>query len=332
LKTETFAGYRNMEIPTHLFALTALSLLAVAAGCGRSRPDTPPAATPPPRLAARTSAETRKLVGVVRFSDPATGRVTIRHEAIPGFMDAMTMPFTLKNRQVLDDVHPGDEVEGTLRIDRENGEVRDYELTDLVVARPAPAPSLSLNLAGGKAELKEAVRPLKPGERVPDFTVTDEDGKTLKLSDLRGKAVALTFIYTRCPLPDFCPRMDRKFSELAGKVGAVAGRAEGMRLLSVSFDPEHDTPDVLKKHARAQGARPPLWTFAVASHEELARVAQPLGLAYGPGKNEVIHNLVLAVIGPDGRLVRLETGPAARSWGPAEILKTMYERMEKTKN
>ncbi len=117
---------------------------------------------------------------------------------------------------------------------------------------------------------------------VPDFTMTTQEGRTLALSELRGKVVVLTFIYTRCPLPDFCPLMDRKIKELAGKVDAMPGRAEQVRLLSVSFDPEHDTPEVLRKHAQVQGARPPLWTFAVASHDELAKVAGPLGLMYGP--------------------------------------------------
>ncbi len=123
---------------------------------------------------------------------------------------------------------------------------------------------------------------LEPGEPVPDFAMTTQDGKTLRLSDLRGKVVVLTFIYTRCPLPDFCPLMDGKFAELARTVAAVPGRAEQVRLLSVSFDPEHDTPEVLAKHAKLRGAKPPLWTFAVASHEELRKVAAPLGLTYGP--------------------------------------------------
>jgi protein SCO1/2 len=151
--------------------------------------------------------------------------------------------------------------------------------------------------------------------------MTTQDGKALKLSDLRGEVVVLTFIYTRCPLPDFCPLMDRKFAELAGKIAASPQRAERVRLLSVSFDPEHDTPEVLEKHARVQGASPPLWTFAVASHAELARVAAPLGLMYGPSETEIIHNLSTAVIDPEGRLARLEIGTAARSWSASDLLK-----------
>ncbi len=308
----------------------ATACLALVAGCGRGAEKSAPAA--PKKEAARPRAATDyKLVGIVRAVDSKAGSVTIRHEAIPGFMKAMTMPFTVKNQDLLDDVRPGDEVEGTLRVEREGKDVVDFELTDLVVARPAPTQGLTLNLSGGEATLSPASRVLRPGEMVPDFTMTDQDGTTHALSDFRGKVVALTFIYTRCPLPEFCPRMDKTFSALAEAVAAVPERAEEIRLLSVSFDPENDTPAVLAEHARTRGAKPPLWTFAVASHAELAKVARPLGLSYGPGKDEVIHNLVIAVIDPDGRLARLETGTAARTWEQTDLLKSMYSCLPLTK-
>jgi protein SCO1/2 len=119
--------------------------------------------------------------------------------------------------------------------------------------------------------------------------------------------------------------MDRKFAELADKVSAVSGRAEHVRLLSVSFDPEHDTPAVLREHARVQGAKPPLWTFAVASHAELAKVMGPLGLTYGPTEKEIIHNLTTAVIDQEGRLQRLETGATGKTWKPTDLLRTIVE-------
>jgi protein SCO1/2 len=154
--------------------------------------------------------------------------------------------------------------------------------------------------------------------------MTGQDGSAFKLSDLRGHDVVLTFIYTRCPLPDFCPAMDRRFADLAQSLSTSPGRSEKVRLISLSFDPEHDTPDVLRKHAQIRGATPPLWTFAVASHDELAKVAAPLGLVYGPGKNEILHNLCTAVIDPGGKLVRLEVGTKNNRWTTADILKTLF--------
>jgi protein SCO1/2 len=120
--------------------------------------------------------------------------------------------------------------------------------------------------------------------------------------------------------------MDRKFAELAGAVAAIPERARYVRLISLSFDPEHDTPEILKKHARTQGAQPPLWTFAVAAHDQLARVAPGLGLTYGPTATEIIHNLSTAVIDPAGKLVSLRVGTAAKSWTTAEMLREIAPR------
>jgi protein SCO1 len=308
----------------------ALCLAVVAgSGCGGKAPRDGVAARAPSEGPSPSTKE-YPLAGVVRQVEVKSGLVTIRHREIPGFMDAMTMPFDVKDREVLDDLRPGDEVEGTLRVLSERGVVKDYELVDLQVTRPAPAPKMTLNLSGGAARLGPAPRLLKVGETVPDFAMTTQEGEPLKLSDLRGKVVALTFIYTRCPLPDFCPLMDRKFAELADRIGAVAGRAEHVRLLSVSFDPEHDTPEVLRKHAEGLGARPPLWRFAVASHEELGKVAAPLGLTYGPAAGEIIHNLSTAVIDPQGKLVRLDVGASSRGWKSADLLKVIYSRIPKS--
>jgi protein SCO1/2 len=291
--------------------MAGLAALSLVAGCGRDGPIAAPTAPPASR--------TYTLKGVVRKVDGGSGEVTIAHEAIPGFMPAMTMPFTLKDKAALEDIHPGDEVEAVIRVDRVGGEVKDYDLVDLTPTgrsiEPSPAPT-------GVGTTEPAPAILKPGDPVPDFAVTTQEGRTLRLSELRGKVVALTFIYTRCPLPEFCPAMDAKFADLARRLTGVPGRADGVRLLSVSFDPEHDTPAVLAAHARRRGAVPPLWTFAVATHEELARVAGPLGLTVAPGSREIAHNLRTAVVGPDGRLGRLEAG---QGWAAPELLRTITD-------
>ena len=145
----------------------------------------------------------------------------------------------------------------TLRVETENDVVNDYELRELTVTSPAPPRRMVMNSETGKAELRDQPRLLKIGDQVPDFAMTTQDDKVVKLSDLRGNVVVLTFIYTRCPLPDFCPLMDRKFSELAQHLSSFRGRARYVRLISLSFDPDHDTPDVLRKHAQIRGAVPP---------------------------------------------------------------------------
>jgi protein SCO1/2 len=298
----------------------------VIAGCGRQSP--PPAATAPPAETAASAFKDYPLRGEVRKIEKEGRQVVIHHQEIAGFMPAMTMPFSMKDASVFDDLHVGDEVEGRLRVTYQGDLVKDYELATLEVVKPALAPpqkpSLTLRLLGGEPQLVPTPTRLEPGDAVPDFSMTTEDGQALALSALRGKIVVLTFIYTRCPLPDFCPLMDRKFAALAAALDTFPERARHVRLISLSFDPEHDTPDVLKKHAQTQGAQPPLWTFAVARHDELAKVAPALGLSYGPTATEIMHNLSTAVIDPDGKLATLLVGSGAKSWTPPELLKVIY--------
>lgn len=265
--------------------------LVVAVGCAPG--GTPSSKAPAKEGAARAYA----LRGVVVDVDAEAGEVTVRHEAIPGFMPAMTMPLQVADPEALSEIVPGDTITGVLRVGAEGTRLDEVEVTGLPPEPPPAAPLIPL---------------LEPGDVVPDVTLTSQDGRTFALSELRGKVVVLTFIYTRCPLPEFCPRQDTQFAELARRVSRVPERAERVRLLSISFDPEHDTPEVLRRHASLRGAKPPLWTFAVGTHEALYSFGPPLGLVYSPdAAGEFIHSISTAIIGADGRLIRLERG---ESW------------------
>jgi protein SCO1/2 len=264
------------------------------------------------------------LRGVVRSVDAESGKVLIRHEAIPGLMGAMTMPFQPANRAILDRLKPGDRVAGTLRVQRQQGAVQDYRLLDLKITQPVEPIARVPEGVNGKDPPGQPSTRLQLGDPVPDFAMTTQDAVAVKLSDWRGKVVVLTFIYTRCPLPDFCPLMDRKFSDLAQHLSAFPNRAKDIRLVSLSFDPEHDTPEILRKHAGIRGAVAPLWSYAVASHDELGKVAAPLGLFIGRQGGEIAHNLCTAVIDTRGRLARLEVGTRANQWETADLLRTIY--------
>ncbi len=299
-----------------------------AAGGGGSGDPVPDVAARPTVHASKQPAEPVTVVtsyaikGVVRKVEADLGHVTIQHEAIPGFMDAMRMRFAYKDKSLLSMLRTGDQVEGTLRVERSHGVVNQYELLALTVTKAAP-PGLAPNLSKKLFIVREQPRRLEIGDLVPDFTMTSQDGRAVKLSDLRGNVVVVTFIYTRCPLPDFCPLMDRKFSELAQRLSASPRRASKTRLISLSFDPEHDTPELLRKHAQVRGATPPLWSYAVASHGELAKIAIPLGLYYQPGDTEIAHNLCTAVVDPAGKLARLDVGTKRNEWTSADLLKTI---------
>ena len=304
-----------------IWLVSLLTALICLTGCG-GQPQNPPVkpdkTEKPKAVEAQPAAPKQyKLTGVVREIDKESGQVMIRHDEIPGYMKAMTMPFDLKGKEVLGDLFVGDEVEGVLVVKAD-----DIELNDVVITRPAE-PS-ALNFGPNGLEIKAKPATLLPGEEVPDFKVTLQDGKPAKLSDYRGKLVVLTFIYTRCPLPNFCPLMDRKFGELAARLQPLP-KADQVRLLSVSFDPEHDTPAVLASHAKSRGAKMPLWTYAVASHEELGKFGPKLGLMYGPTEKEIMHNLSTAVIGPDGKLIRLDYGTAGGAWTADDMMGTIYK-------
>ncbi|GIW86956.1 MAG: hypothetical protein KatS3mg108_1280 [Isosphaeraceae bacterium] len=280
-------------------------LMGLAGGCDRgvSRLE-------PPSVEASTAVRTYPLRGEVVRVDRETGRVAIRHEEIPGYMPAMTMAFELAGDPVLEDLQVGDQIEARLRVDSNGTTLEQIVITAL--AEPKEATESAVELLG-------------VGEPVPDFALTDQEGVGLRLSDLRGRAVVLTFIYTRCPLPDYCPLMDRRFAELARGLRA-AGLEDSVRLISVSFDPEHDRPEVLRRHARMVGARGPLWLFAVAEHEELNKVAPKLGLSYGPSQGEWIHTLSTAVIDREGRLVSLHRG---RDWTVGDVVRELRDAIER---
>jgi protein SCO1/2 len=295
-------------------------IIAAGVGCGR---DQTGGAARAVRPGPGPTVTDYALRGVVVKVEKELEHVRIKHEAIAGFMDAMTMRFAYKDRDFLGGLRAGDHVEGTLRVNKSDGVVVAYELVGLAVTQPGAAP-LAPDLSKNMVLLREQPRRLAIGEAVPDFTMTSQEGAPVKLSDLRGNVVVITFIYTRCPLPDFCPLMDKKFFELAQRIGSFPARARAVRLISLSFDPDHDTPALLRKHAQLHGATPPLWSYAVAPHDELAKIAAPLGLFYQPGDTEIAHNLCTAIIDPQGKLARLEIGKERNKWDTADFQKTIY--------
>jgi protein SCO1 len=271
--------------------LVVLALLA--AGCGRD-----------------TSTDTYEVTGVILGIDDERRQVLIRHDDIPGFMPAMTMPFSVEDASVLEGRERGDVVRATLVVERTDAAISAY-LTGMTrtghVELEDPAPP-----TGGPAIVM-------PGEPVPDVDLLDQGGNPLPLSALRGHRVALTFMFTRCPFADFCPLMDRHFATLQAAIAASPDLAD-VRLVSVTLDPEHDTPGVLATHAARLGADPAIWSFVTADPETIADFSGRLGIyaeREGPAPADMVHNLRTAVIDADGRLSAVHTG---NQWTPDEVL------------
>jgi protein SCO1/2 len=249
------------------------------------------------------------LEGKVVEVDLAGRTITIAHEEIPGFMPAMTMPFVVleKDAALLRHVGPGDEISATLVAPDSR-----YWLEDLVVVRKGtPDPNAT---PGPGAHEPQA------GDAMPDVTLVDQDGRPLRLADLRGKAVAVTFIFTRCPLPEFCPLLMKKFADAQARLTKEPGLAARTRLLTITFDTAHDTPDVLRAFGKPfQKTTPPFthWSLATGKDEAIRALGGALDLDYVEESRSFTHNLRTAVLDPEGKLRRLFRG---NDWTPEDLV------------
>jgi protein SCO1 len=254
------------------------------------------------------------LQGQILAIDAARHEVTIKHDDIPGFMPGMTMPFKVRNAALLDGRAPGDLIRATLVVEDSDAYLRTLQSTGR-----APLPD---------QPPRPIVRILEPGDTLPVFEFVDEAGAPRKLDDWRGQALALTFIYTRCPVPDFCPLMDRQFAEVQRIVKSDERLRGNVHLLSLSFDPAFDTPAVLAAHSRKVGADPSLWSFLTGNKQGIEAFASRLGVSLGPaagGAPEIVHNLRTVVIGADGRLARIFNG---NEWQPSDVVSALRSALD----
>ncbi len=245
------------------------------------------------------------IKGTVVSVDTRGSTVTIAHEAIPDYMEGMTMPFKLKDERLLKDLAEGDKVQATLVVQG----LRSF-LEDLVVTRETVDPSSA-------GQTQTWIEP-RPGDEVPDFKLIDQNGKRFSFHRYRGRVVVLTFIYTRCPLPDFCPLITDNFAEI--EKALKSGSDLKTTLLSITVDPEYDTPRVLREYAAAHSAGSGDWDYATGTKDEVKQVATYFGLQYWKDGDQVVHGLRTAIVGADGRLVKLYRG---NDWKPDEILREL---------
>jgi len=256
-----------------------------------------------------------ELKGKIVSFNKAQQQVVVQHETIPGFMDAMTMPFTLKDGSPYDVMRAGDRIQATLVVDDERTHLENAIITQSVegmATETSPPAGLS------EPEI---------GATVPDAMLVNQDGKPLSLQGFRGRALIITFIYTRCPLPDYCTLMSNNFAEINRELSKSPELNAGAQLLSITLDPGYDTPKVLRSYGAAhtenyQGEKFARWEFATGKPEEIQRVANFFGLSYKQEGEEIIHSLRTAVIAPDGKLYKMYRG---NEWKPVEVLNDLRE-------
>lgn len=249
----------------------------------------------------RQDVKVYKLRGKVVSTDSAKGEVTLNHEAIVGYMDAMTMPYKLKDANILSELHPGDVI-----------------TADVLVAGPDADPLLDhiVVVAKAKPDYKPTAIYHVPsaGDTVPDFKMRNQDGQAIHMGQFKGKALLVTFIYTRCPSPNFCPLVTRNFAKVDRQLATDGTLYAKTHLVCVSFDPEHDTPARLRAYgatyigsdAKAAFAH---WDFAAAENDTLKQMAEffDLGMTR-EADTSITHTLSTTLIGPDGKVVRFYPG------------------------
>ena len=285
-----------------LLALAAL-LAVAAAGCRRE-------------VSAPGGAR-HAVKGTAASVDLPRRSITIAHEDIPGFMPAMTMEFVVleKDAPLLARVSPGDQVTATLVVPDSR-----YWLEDLVVVKKG-TPDLS-------AKPARAVHAAQPGDALPDVALVDQDGKPFRLQELRGRAYALTFVFTRCPLPEFCPLLMRNFAAAEAQIVADPALRESTRLVSVSFDTRNDTPEVLRRFGSPfQRTLPPFthWKLATGKDAAIRTLGSALELDYVDESASFTHNLRTVVVDAEGKLFRLFRG---NEWKPEELVAALRQALK----
>jgi protein SCO1/2 len=278
--------------------LTGLLFFLIAGACDRG--------------GASANAKRYEMRGTIVSFNKAQEQVVISHEEIKGYMEAMTMPYTLHEPTAFDVMKAGDKIQTTLVVDGDRSWIENPIITHVDVdPSAAPAPSSSTQLREPQA-----------GDEVPDVALTNQDGKKIRLNDYRGRALAVTFIYTRCPLPDFCTLMSNNFAKVDRALAQDAELAKSAHLLSVSIDPQYDTPKVLRSYGAAHtekfaDEKFERWELASGDAEEVRKLASFFGLVYAPDGEQIVHSLRTGVIAPDGKLYKVYRG---NEWKPEDVL------------
>jgi protein SCO1/2 len=273
--------------------------VAIAAGaCGR-----------------RGDQRTYPVHGQIQSIDAARKLLVVKHEEIKGFMPAMTMPYQVEDATALTRLAPGDLINSTLVVFSNGAHLTAIEKVGSAPLEKPPAEA-PMPTASSGFEL------LKPGEPVPNASFLDQDGRKRTFAAFKGAPVVMTFIYTKCPLPTFCPLMDRHFATLQKTLKQDPAFAK-VHLVTVSFDPATDTPPVLKAHARQLQADLSRWTFLTGDRDEVDQFAARFGVSVSRALNDprdITHNLRTVIVKPDGTVAKTYTG---NEWTPEQVIEDL---------
>ena len=254
------------------------------------------------------------LRGQVTDKNVATNQITVDHEDIPGFMPAMTMPYKVEDPAAIEEVEPGDKIAAEVVVAKNGTDywLEDVRITDESGRKTTKAPAPAERLAAG--------------EPVPNLPLINQDGRTIHFDDFKGKAVLLTFIYTRCPMPNFCPRLSSQFARIHDDLAKTPTLLAKTHLLTVSFDPKYDTAPVLRRYGLAyldnDASGFAQWDFASAAASDLRKLADAFGLVYFEQGNQIAHSMDIVLISPQGKVVKYW----AADWTTKELEDALKEQ------
>ena len=270
--------------------LGLLSVVAVAA-CLASR-GASAAESGALRAQPATNVQTFTATGVVRELDADGRTVVIKHEAIPNYMDAMTMPFKVKEAGELAGLRTGDKIRFCLKVTDRESWIERISRTGNTSSEESKPSSTSASKA----------RTAKPRHPLLDYPFTNELGQAVRLGDFRGQALAITFFFTRCPIPDYCPRLSRNFEEASQKLVAMPGGPTNWHFLSVTFDPDTDTPSVLRAYGERYQYDPKHWSFLTGPVEKISELASASDVKFESASGFINHNFRTLIIDAAGHL------------------------------
>jgi protein SCO1/2 len=260
-----------------------------------------------------------EVKGVIKELQPDGKTVQIRHEAITNYMPAMVMSFEAKEPKELVGLKAGDEVKFRMTVTDED--VWIDQIQKLTAGNPNQLPSKA-----GVFHFSRDLEPLQVGDALPEYHFTNELGQAVSTGQFKGQAVGITFIFTRCPLPNFCPKMTSNFQEVQKKLLGMTDGPTNWQLLTISFDPEFDTPEILKAYAERYKADPKHWNFLTGDITEISTISEQFGQMFWKDEGALNHNLRTAVIDASGKVQKVFQG---NNWTTEEMVAEMVKGMGK---
>ena len=270
------------------------------------------------------AAEPHSVQGIVLKVDSGKKLIVVSCAAIPGYMEAMVMPFRVRGSESLTALVPGTTVSFNMVEAGQENYAENLQVVQVSNYESEPTEADRLTFLHRTLDPAAAARIVRAGQPVPDFTLTDQAQQVTHLSQFRGKVVALTFTYSRCPNPNYCFRLSNNLSQLERRFRSSAGR--DLILMTIVIAPDQDHGKALQRYAGTWKADPALWRFLTGSLADVRAVAELFGAGFWDDEGYLTHTFHTAVIDRDGNLAANLEGNQFTAEQLGDLVETVMER------